>query len=622
MRVKTDILLGFCFLYLGLECTHSTTLSHAITKKSLQTHVEFLSSDSLEGRLTGTKGEKLATQYTADIFQHLGLEPAGDNGTFFQEFDFTAGVLLGKNNSCSVTNQNGATRSLILGQAWRPLSFSDNTSFAGSELVFAGYGITAPILGDLPAYDSYHGLNVKNKWVIVFRYTPEKISNEQHRQLSQYSSPRYKAFTAKENGAKGIIFVSGPNSKVKNELIPLSFDTSLSSSGVVAISVEDVVINELLRNNAYQFNSLQKLQDKLDSGQLDAVPELTGIKIACHIDVQQKKQHGRNVLARLKVDAATASMMIIGAHIDHLGRGELSGSRSREDEIKLIHYGADDNASGVSSVLEAAVALSNLKAQGKLHGSKDILFAIWSGEELGLLGSAHFIKDFIEKTGNKSLRPAIDANINLDMVGRLRKNLVLQGVGSSSIWPKLIERVNKRDAMPLITQNDPYLPTDSTSFYLHGVPTLNLFTGSHDEYHTPRDKPETLNYEGMKRISKFLVDLILVLEIKQNVMDYQQVQKTGDHPGRGFRVYLGTIPDYTSSDSLGVKLSGVTKDSPAERAGLRQDDMIVELAGKKIHDIYDYTFALSALHAGDPVALVVLRGQVRVTLTIVARSRE
>jgi hypothetical protein len=288
----------------------------------------------------------------------------------------------------------------------------------------------------------------------------------------------------------------------------------------------------------------------------------------------------------------------------------------------LIHYGADDNASGVATVLEAAVALADLKAKGTLHGSKDILFAIWSGEELGLLGSAHFVKEFMAKASNKSLRPTIDVAINLDMVGRLRKSLVLQGVGSSSVWPKLIEQVKAQHSIAVITQKDPYLPTDSTSFYLHGVPTLNLFTGSHDEYHTARDRPETLNYEGMKNISEFLCDLVLALENESIPIEYRQVAKTGDNPGRGFRVYFGTIPDYASADVSGVKLTGVTKDSPAEQAGLKSDDVIIELAGKKIHDIYDYTFVLSALHVGESVSLVVLRGQEQVTMNIVARSRE
>jgi hypothetical protein len=629
MRFKTYLLAGFYLLFSGwplssfaqknvqIEFPNPAYLSQEITRKDLQTHVEFLSSDALEGRLTGTLGEKLAAQYIAAVFHYLGLEPAGDNGTFFQDFNFTAGISLGKNNTLVITNQKGITRNIILDQEWRPLSFSDPIDFESTQLVFAGYGISAPPLGNLPGYDSYRGLNVKNKWVVVFRYLPEKISETRRHHLSQYASLRYKAFTAKEHGAKGIVFISGPNSSVKHELIPLSFDTSLSGSGIVALSIKDDVLNTLIND---PLNSLQKVQNILDAGQMVSLPILTGIKFTGHIDIKQNKQQGRNVLAKLRIGAVPTTMIIVGAHLDHLGRGELSGSRARENEKGLIHYGADDNASGVAAILEAAIKLSRLKAQGKLTGSKDILFAAWSGEELGILGSSHFVQNLMKN--NKMLRSAVNVDINLDMVGRLSHSLVLQGIGSSSKWPTVIARANVKYLLPLITQNDPYLPTDSTAFYLHGIPTLNFFTGAHDEYHTPRDKPGTINYEGLKSISEFLVSLILAVENEPNLIDYREVQKTGGNLGRGFRVYLGTIPDYAKADVLGVRLSGVTKDSPAEHAGVKQDDIIIELAGKKIHDIYDYSFVLSALPVGKPVKLIVRRGQSRVDLTIIARYRE
>lgn len=421
------ILIGLCLAFPGIA---QTTFNYDITKKNLRAHVQFLSSDALEGRLTGTLGEKLATDYIAAFFQRLGLEPAGDNGTFFQEFHFTAGTT--------------------------------------------------------------HG-------------------------------------------------------------------------------------------------------------------------------VKRKIQHGRNVLAKLKLSPQSTHMIVVGAHVDHLGRGQWSGSLGRDNEIGMIHSGADDNASGVASVLEVAAKLQNMNARGLLHGHNDILIAIWSGEEYGILGSSHFVNNVMKTSATESLRPMIDAAINLDMVGHLRENLVLQGAGSSAEWPQIIRKMHP--TLPLITQSDPYLPTDSTSFYLHGVPTLNLFTGAHENYHTPRDKPETLNYDGMKRISEFLVDLVQTIEDKPNAIAYQEVQKTHGTAERGFKVYLGTIPDYAGDDMLGVKLSGVAKHSPAEQAGIKQGDVIVELAGKKIHDIYDYTFVLNELPIGEPVSLVVRRDKINVDLTVVARYR-
>lgn len=622
MQFKIYALLGLCLLFTGAVQATSRDTDYKITAKNLHAHVEFLSADALEGRLTGTAGEQLATQYIANIFSHLGLEPAGDNGTFFQEFNFTSGVVLGKKNSLAMTNQQGFTKHLIIEQAWRPLSFSDTISFKNIELVFAGYGISAPALGKLPAYDSYKGLRVQNKWIVVFSDIPEKISAERRHQINQYATLRYKAFTAKEHGVKGVIFVRSPGLKVKNDLISLSSDTSLSGSGIAVLSVKNEVFDDLLSHSKHQVNSLKKLHELLDKEQSSSLPVLGNIKISGQIDIEKNIKRGRNVLAKLRIKPSPSGMIVVGAHADHLGRGTLSGSRARSDELGMIHSGADDNASGVASILEIATQFSALKAQGKLYGNKDILFAAWSGEEFGILGSSHYVNNLMKTTSTQSLHSAIDVAINLDMIGHLRDKLVLQGIGSSPDWFMLLKGIQANHPISLMTQSDPYLPTDSTSFYLHGVPTLNLFTGAHDDYHTPRDKTATLNYEGIKHISEFLTDLLLTLETHSKPMTYQQVQKKGDAPEREYKIYLGTIPDYASSDVSGVRLSGVAKNSPAETAGIINQDVIVELAGKNINDIYDYTFALNLLPVGEPVKLVVLRGQEKVVLTIVARYRE
>lgn len=323
-----------------------------------------------------------------------------------------------------------------------------------------------------------------------------------------------------------------------------------------------------------------------------------------------KLVQGRNVLARLNVTSHPIGMLVVGAHGDHLGHGNWGGSLARQDERGKVHPGADDNASGVASMLEAARALSRLKAQGKLQGNRDILFAAWSGEELGVLGSSHFVTHY--KT-----TPALDAAINLDMVGHLRRHLVLQGVGSSPDWPALIKTL----PISIIGQNDPYLPTDALSFYLHGVPALNFFTGAHVHYHTPRDTPETLNYEGMQTITHLLIHLVRKMESTSHPIHYQAIAKPNHLHQRSLKVYLGTIPDYASLEKSGVKISGVAKDSPAEQAGIQPQDVIIELAGKKIHDIYEYSGQINKMTAGQPTHLVVLRSHEKVPLTIVAQYR-
>jgi hypothetical protein len=305
-------------------------------------------------------------------------------------------------------------------------------------------------------------------------------------------------------------------------------------------------------------------------------------------------------------------------------------------------------------MLETAEYLAALKAAGKLPAKRDILFAAWSGEELGLIGSSHFVKSYeqtsqaahlahgrgpaesapashshsTEKTdGNHghqaALYPAIAACLNMDMVGRLNKNVILQGIGSSDAWPGLIERANAPVGLPITLQNDSYLPTDASSFFVRGVPILSAFTGSHSEYHTPRDTPDTLNYHGASRISRLMALVARSLAIRDESPPYQAQTRPEEGTRRAnLRAYLGTIPDYAESDLKGVKLSGVGKGGPAEQAGVRSGDVVVELAGRKIENIYDYTYAIEALKIGQPVQIVVQRGDKRKTLEVTPGSRE
>jgi len=215
------------------------------------------------------------------------------------------------------------------------------------------------------------------------------------------------------------------------------------------------------------------------------------------------------------------------------------------------------------------------------------------------------------------------AYVNFDMVGRLRENkLNLQGIGSSGAWRRLIEKRNVVAGFNLVLQDDPYLPTDVTAFYPKGVPVLNFFTGSHDEYHRPADRPATLNYEGVERVARFAEALLLELVAATNRPDYLVVSRSDSGGSReNLRAYLGTIPDY-ATETAGVKLSGVRAGGPADKAGLKGGDIIVEFAGQKIANIYDYTYAMDAVKIGQPVKVVVLRAGERVSLNVVPEARK
>ncbi len=598
-------------------------------------HVDYLCRDQLEGRLTGTPGAELATAYVASCFDQIGLAPAGDDGAYMQSFEFTSGVALGPTSALTA-----GERTYRIERDWRPLAFSAAGTVPASPVVVAGYGMVAPADEEQDIYDSYVHLDVKDKWVLVFRFLPEGISAKRRQYLFRHASLRYKAMVARDRGARGLIVVSGPNSSTKSQLVPMRFDGSVSGAGIAVVSVTDEVAQQWLDGSGKQRQlqlQLKDLQDRLDTGELVMGLELEGLQLAASIDIQQIKRRDRNVLGRLKAASQSSGQaIVVGAHIDHLGRGLSGASLALENEKEAIHYGADDNASGVAAMLQVAQLLARQKSQGQLDLRRDILFAAWSGEEMGLIGSNHFVKTFGDgvaasarhegKTsgpGHVSLYPSIVACLNMDMVGRLDKRLILQGIGSSSIWRREIERSNAPVGLAITLQDDAYLPTDATSFFMQGVPILSAFTGSHSDYHTPRDTPNKLNYQGMAQIAHLVARLTRSLATCEDPPDY--IPQAGPEKGAArahLRAYLGTVPDYAESDVRGVKLAGVAENGPAAQAGIRGGDVIVQLAGKKIENIYDYTYAIEALKIGQPVKIAVIRNGQQIELEVTPQSRE
>ena len=591
-----------------------------ITTEDLRLHVSHLASDLMEGRLTGSQGARRAIEYVASVFQFLGLEPAGDNGTYFQEFEFTAGVSLGSVNRLTLMENNSRQRELSVDQDWRPLAFSGSGTSDPAEVVFAGYGIVAPGSDEDEEYDAYVHLAVEDKWVLVFRYLPEDVSPELRQRLSRYSSLRYKAMTARDRGARGLVVVSGPNAQVNQQLVPLSFDSSQAGTSLAVISVTDDLAGQWVKAAG---KILKDLQDELDGGASVMGFEIPDLQMSSQIEVRKERRAGNNVVARLKAPGDAQKAVVVGAHVDHLGRGRGAGSLARAEESGMIHYGADDNASGVGGILEIAQYLADQKAQGSLPMKHDLLLGAWSGEELGLLGSSYFVRTMVEKEELSTLAERVVAYLNMDMIGRLRESLVLQGVGSSSIWLRETERRNVPIGLPIVIQNDSYLPTDATSFYLNGVPLLSAFTGVHEDYHTPRDTADKVNYEGSAKIVRLMGSIARSLLTNEDTPDYIQMERPAESmPRAGLRAYLGTIPDYSQSDVTGVKLSGVMKGAPAELAGLESGDIVIELAGQTIENIYDYTYAIDALKVGVEVEVVVTRGNEPMTFRVTPGSRE
>ncbi len=586
----------------------ATTVSVA-SRSDLERDVAYLSSEELGGRLTGTDGEALARDYIAEQLKAMGAQPLNGQKQYRVPFDFTAGM-----------HDDGSQLFLLRGdekQRWadteqvQALSFSDSKSITG-DVVFAGYGLSLPESEDL-GYDSYFGLDVEDKIVVVLRYFPEETEGELRAALARHSGLRYKALQARERGAKAIVVVTGPRSPNAGKTVPMTFDTALAGSGIVAASIGGEAAKALFAG--HEKGSLEEIQKSFDDGNPHITGfELPGRQLTLDIKVRRERREGYNVVGLLPAAEGRGDEppLILGAHYDHLGDGSSGNSLADKDDKGGIHHGADDNASGVAAVLEIGRQLAGQKR------SRPVILAFWSGEELGLLGSS----DFIKNSGMTA--DEIFAYVNFDMVGRMRDNrLSLQSVGSSSVWPGLIERANVAAGFDLGLQDDPYLPTDSTSFYQAGIPSLNFFTGSHEQYHKPSDQAATLNYEGLERISDFATALASKLIAQADRPDYvtvaRQKERSGDRDS--VRAFTGTIPDYTA-EVEGLRLSGVIEGGPADEGGLQGGDVITEFGGQAIANIYDYTYALDAVKIGKPVKIVFVREGKSMETTITPTSRQ
>ena len=588
---------------------------------ALRHDVGVLASDKFEGRMTGSPGAQLAAEFIAKQLAEGGLQPLGDSNTFFQKFQFNAGVrVLTNDNRLELIAKETSKETFTVERDFRPLSFTSNGSVS-AEVVFAGYGLAVPGKGG-EGYDSYAGLNVSNKIVLALRYVPEEADSKRRQELNRYAGLRYKAMIARERGAAAIVFVTGPNSPNAGELAALSSDSAGGGSGIIAQSVTTNIAMKVLGSAGKDLKAIQSQLDKEDP-HAEGGFALSNVTASVTTAVEHIRKSDRNVIGVLPADPGkmpgthSTEYVLVGAHYDHLGFGE-SGAMQRAGEENKIHHGADDNASGTAAIMEIARSLKAEQSRNPALLQRGIIFALWTGEELGLIGSSHFVEHPAVPLSN------IVAYINFDMVGRLRENkLMLQGVGSSTSWRRAIEKRNVAAGFNLVLQEDPYLPTDVTAFYPRGIPVVSFFTGGHEDYHRPTDTAEKVNYEGLERITKFARTLVLDTANAAQRPDYVKVASSDKSTGsrENLRAYLGTIPDY-ATEVQGVKLSGVRGGSPAEKAGLKGGDIIVEFGGQKIANIYDYTYALDAVKIGQPIQIIVLRGGQRVTLQAVPEVRK
>jgi hypothetical protein len=573
-------------------------------------HVMTLASEAFEGRLAGSAGEARAADYIVAELKRIGAQPLPGATGYRLSFEFTAGTRDG-GSTVTVGDRTFATSVDV-----QALSFSDNGEVSG-PIVFAGYGIVVPGSQDF-GYDSYAGLDVEGKIVLVLRYFPEDADQKTRGILARYSGLRYKAMAARQRGAKALLVVTGPRSPNPGLTVPMTFDTAIAGSGIVAASISAQVADAVWTLSSQRLDDAQRA---LDTGNPHVAGfELPGAELTVRTTVVRETRTGSNVAGYLPATGQTAGdpvgpvpdkpWIALGAHYDHLGRGDHGNSLAAGADVGRLHAGADDNASGTAAVL----AVGERLATGPRL--RNILLSFWSGEEIGLIGSSAYVANAPVPIDQ------LAAYINFDMVGRMEDNrLTVQATGTSPAWAPLIEQANVAAGFDLVLQADPYLPTDSASFNQAGVPTLSFFTGTHGDYHKPSDTAEKIAYDDLDRIVTFAAALTRRAAALVPAPAFTKVEQRLESGSRdGLRIFTGTIPDY-ATDVKGLLLSGVVGGGPAEQAGLQKGDVIIEIAGQTITNIYDYTYALEVLRIGEPTPVVYLRDGERRQTTLVPAAR-
>lgn len=646
MHTRLSIRVLLSLTLASLMCAGSLaqqTSSQSIpSAERLRADVTYLASDKLEGRRTGTPGANAAADYIAKEFGRLQLKPGAGKAGFLQAFPYVAGIDLGKTNKLQFSDDG---KNLRVGDDWTPLGISTNANIEKANAVFVGYGLTVSEL----KHDDYAGANAAGRIAVAFAGTPD--GDNPHGQFARYDDVRWKAIAARNAGAKALVVIANETNFKDDRLSRLRYDNSGGDAGLPVLAVSRQAAERLLAKNSSLLAEIeQRLRAK--SAATDSETQkfpLETIQISFTTDLVRREAAAANVIGILEGSDPTLKheTIVIGAHYDHLGHGGAGSLAPKEGEI---HHGADDNASGVAGVLELARIFSAQMPRPR----RSIAFATFSGEEEGLLGSNYYV--------NHPVVPLADtiAMINMDMIGRMKnKSLTVGGMGTAAEWAALVENANKLQGMTVtasqgsapagsqvaggmpivvaangqaIVHNDPakqftltlnadgYGPSDHSSFYAKQIPVLFFWTGTHQDYHKPSDTAEKINYDDESRILSVVAKIVQGIDASDKRPTYHLAKTVATGRSTGFRVSLGTIPNYSDSGD-GLLLDGVREDSPAAKAGLKVGDRIVKLAGRDVRNVYDYTYVLGEMKAGQEYEVAVMRGTERLTLKITPAAR-
>ena len=636
----------------------------AESEQRLLSDIKYLASDELEGRGVGLAGLDAAADYIRDEFARAGLAIDAVHGGPFQTFSMSTGATPGSLNSLEFTGPKNTKLSLVLNTDFAPQSFGAAGAFYG-ELAFCGYGVAASEKN----FDEFAGIDLRGKVAIILRKVPQQGNPqgafaETRRGMSTHAELRTKLDRAFSRGAVAVLFVNDPYSgrkeleQAKNKVSKIAEEVAAAAEEFIAADPADVeksaaarkkLADEVARYKAGKGHlgseepdalmkfgyagtdqirnlpvfhitkavcdqvlkaalkkSLSEIEAEIDKDFKPHSAVLEGWTAGGVVSIDRQYAHVKNVIGVLNGAGPLADeTVVIGAHYDHVGRG---GPGSFVPGSKEIHNGADDNASGTVALLELARRFGARREKPP----RRLVFIAFTGEEMGLVGSARYTKEPVfplEKT---------IAMINMDMVGRLKdEKLTVFGSGTSPVWEGLLTRLGKEGSFSMSLKPEGMGPSDHQSFFMKQIPVLHFFTGTHGDYHRPSDDWEKINIPGTERIVELLEKLILDVARLPERPSYVAVQGTADIGDRsGSRPYFGSVPDF-GVEKPGYALAGVAPGGPADKAGLKSGDRIVQFGTHKIENLSDFDLALRSFSPGDAVEVAVMRGDERLTLKVV-----
>jgi Zn-dependent M28 family amino/carboxypeptidase len=599
---RSKLILLFCLAAIG--CAATAPVEHPTTAPStyreadeIKSSLTYLASDQLEGRGLETEGIFKAADYIATQFRKDGLQTLPGMNGYFQDFPITLSTDVGDKTTLSVNDQ-----SLKLKSDFTALGMSAEKSFSG-PLAFVGYAISNPDKN----YDDFTGIDVKGKVALALRFEPTDLKGKSKftgAGYSEHATFATKAKAAADHGAVALIVVD-----------PAPGETHLMNIAATGNDKAAIPVLQVSRDAAASLlqqagrSDISKLRGEINSQLKPQSFDVSNTTVTGNVEITRTRKTFHNVLAYLPGKGPRQDeFIVVGAHYDHLGRGEIGSLAHNSHQI---HHGADDNASGTSAVLELAEEMSR-------HGALDrsILFACFSGEERGLLGSMHFVSHPPVPLDH------IVAMVNMDMVGRVQNNAIfVGGNGTAKDFDEVLAKTDEHS--PLVMKNagtdvggrGGIGPSDHMSFAMKKIPVIFLWSGMHRDYHRPTDTADKINFLGVAEVVDFVEDLIGEL----SDMPREQYVDKYDHSGNtmgGIKVRLGIMPDYTQdADVVGVRIAGTSPDAPAAKAGLREGDVITAIDSDKITSLGDYMTALGKHRPGDVVKITVDRDKQRVELS-------